>query len=165
MHPEPENFEPLRRLLAWKRHEQPPPGFFDDFSRRVIVRIKTGDLGDEAVGVGQLFWEAPWFQRFWTALERKPALAGAFGLSVCGLLLAGIICSVAPKEPGSQDVLHGTQSLQAIAALRVADQAPVFVSSTNGVMPEPLQNSLFEQFRNSQVQPRLVRVSEPTVGP
>jgi hypothetical protein len=160
MNPQPENFEQLRRLLIVKRHERPPPGFFDDFSRRVILRIKAGDLGDEAVGIGPWFWNTPWLQRFFSALEQKPALAGAFSLSVCGLLLAGILCSVAPADPGRPDLVGGSQSLAAIAVPQVAEPSPVFVSSTNGVLPGPLQNSMFQQLGTSQVQPRLIRVSE-----
>jgi hypothetical protein len=161
MNSEPENFEPLRRLLMLKRHEQPPPGFFDDFSRRVILRIQAGEAGDEAVAIGRMFWKTPWLQRFLNALEQKPALAGAFSLGVCGLLLAGLLCSVAPAEPGRPDLLSGSQSLAAIAVPQAADPSPVFVSSTNGLLPGPLQDSRFEQFGSSQVQPRFIRVSEP----
>jgi hypothetical protein len=160
MNSEPENFEPLRRLLMVKRHEQPPPGFFDDFSRRVILRIKAGEAGDEAVGIGHLLWKTAWLQRFLSALEQKPAVAGAFSLGVCGLLLAGILCSVAPAEPGRPDLLSGSQSLAAIAVPQAADPAPVFVSSTNGLLPGPLHDSLFEQFGSSQAQPRFIRVGE-----
>lgn len=111
MNAEPENFEQLRRLLIVKRHEQPPPGFFDNFSRRVMVRIEAGDTGEVALGIGRWFWKTAWLQRFFSALEQKPALAGAFSLSMCGLLLAGIISSVAPAEPGRLDLLNGSQSL------------------------------------------------------
>jgi hypothetical protein len=165
MKPESENFEPLRRLLMVKRHEQPPPGFFEDFSRRVIARIEAGEQGAEAAVVGRWFWETPWLWRFWQALEQRPALAGAFGLSVCGLLVAGIICSVAPGQPGSQDLVGGSQSLAAIALPQAATAEPsgVFVSSTNGMLPGPLQNSLFEQLGGAQGQPQLIRVSEPGV--
>ncbi|MGO8678389.1 MAG: hypothetical protein ACLQVX_21315 [Limisphaerales bacterium] len=161
MNPEQENFERLRQLLLLKRYEQPPPGFFDGFSRRVIIRIKTGEAGEEAAGLGRMFWEVSWLGRLWSALEQKPALAGAFTLSVCGLLLAGILCSVAPAESGSRDWVSGSQSLAAIALPQVADPAPVFVSSTNGVLPGPIQNALFVRFGDSQVQPQLIRLSEP----
>jgi hypothetical protein len=163
MNSEPENFEQLRRLLIVKRHEQPPPGFFDDFSRRVIARIEAGEWGDQAVGLGRMFWKTPWLQRWLSALEEKPALAGAFSLSVCGLLLAGIICSVAPAEPGGPNLLGGSQSLAVMAVPRAAEPSPVFVSSTNGLMPGPLQDSLFGPLGSSQAQPRFIRVSEPVM--
>ena len=88
-----ENFEQLRRLLALKRHEQPPPGYFNDFSSQVIARIKLGERGEDSAGTGRLFWEAPWLQRIWAAFEAKPVLAGAFGVAVCGLLITGVIYS------------------------------------------------------------------------
>jgi hypothetical protein len=164
MNSEPENFEPLRRLLMLKRHEQPPPGFFNDFSRRIILRIQAGETGQEALGIGLMFWKAPWLRSFLSALEQKPALAGAFSLGVCGLLLAGILCSVAPADPGKPDLLGASQSLAAIAVPQAADPSPVFVSSTNGLLPGPLQDSPFQQFGSSQGQPHLIRVSaEPLI--
>jgi hypothetical protein len=88
-----ENFEQLRRLLALKRYEQPPPGYFNDFSRQVIVRIQTGDLGHEANLLERLFVEAPWIQRLWQALEARPLMAGACGVAICGLMLTGVLYS------------------------------------------------------------------------
>src|SRR5262245_34278820 len=98
MSPETENFESLRRLLALKRHEQPPPGYFNNFSRQVIVRIQAGERGDDAIGFGRWLLEGVWLQRFWNAFETKPALAGAFGVMVCGLLLSGVIYSDQPVQ-------------------------------------------------------------------
>jgi hypothetical protein len=88
-----ENFEQLRRLLALKRHEQPPPGYFDGFSRQVILRIKAGECRAQANLLERLFWEAPWVQRLWHALETRPILAGACGVAVCGLMITGILYS------------------------------------------------------------------------
>jgi len=87
-----QDFESLRRLLALKRHEQPPPGYFNDFSSQVVARIKAGDRGDESP-LERLFWEAPWLQRLWAALETKPVMAGAFGAAVCALLIVGVVYS------------------------------------------------------------------------
>jgi len=93
MNQDTENFDQLRRLLALKRHEQPPPGYYEGFSRQVILRIKAGERGEPYNIMERLFEVAPWTQRIWAALEAKPALAGALGLAMCGLLFAGVLYS------------------------------------------------------------------------
>ena len=91
MHPEPDNFDQLRRLLTLKRHEQPPPGYFNHFSREVIARIRSGEL-QQTSSAGFLL-EFPLLQRIWAALEAKPVLAGTFGVALCGFLTAGFLFS------------------------------------------------------------------------
>jgi hypothetical protein len=87
---DPENFDRLLKLLALMRHEQPPPGYFDKFSREVIVRLKAGEVGRKS-WLDDLGQQASWAQKIWTLFEAKPALPGVFGAVVCGFLLAGII--------------------------------------------------------------------------
>jgi hypothetical protein len=74
----PEDFETLRKILALKRYEQPPPGYFD----RLAVAI-TGRIRAESV-------KAPFWERFFSGMVLKPATAYAFGLAVCAVLVAGI---------------------------------------------------------------------------
>jgi len=152
MSPEQENFHALRRLIALKRHEQPPPGFFEDFSHRVLVRIKTGDRGEEAHAFGSLFSEAPWLQRLVSALTTNPTLAGAFGLTVSCLLVAGVVYSSNSGASGSQQTVQELTADPGLT-LQFAGQSSGFVSSTNGFMPEPSQPSLFDEYHHSQTQP------------
>src|ERR1051326_8035853 len=93
MSPRPDDFEQLRRLLALKQHEQPPPGYFHSFSRQVIVRIKAGDLGDEVYASFWSFGAGSFFQRIWETLDARPVLAGAFGVAVCGFFVVGALLS------------------------------------------------------------------------
>ena len=87
MNPDSENFDSLRQLLALKRHEIPPPGYFHGFSRDVICRIKAGENGEE-LGV-----ENSWLKRFLGMFDVKPVFAGAFGTAVCAFLISGIVSS------------------------------------------------------------------------
>ena len=75
------NFEALRRLLALKRHEIPPPGYFEDFSSSVIARIRAGEAAAPM----------PWFLRIFQIFEAKPAYPVALASSLCVLLLFGIV--------------------------------------------------------------------------
>ncbi|HEX3626447.1 MAG TPA: hypothetical protein VH280_13605 [Verrucomicrobiae bacterium] len=75
------DFEALRRLLVLKRHEIPPPGYFEDFSSRVVGRIRAA----EAVR------ELPFLLRLLQAFETKPAYPVAFASALCTLLLFGIV--------------------------------------------------------------------------
>jgi hypothetical protein len=80
MNPSPEEFDQLRKLLTLKRHEQPPPGFFNHFSDKVIARIEA-----EA-----LITPISWRQRLLPDLDAKPVLACAYGLVITGLLVVGL---------------------------------------------------------------------------
>jgi hypothetical protein len=83
----PEDFEKLRKLLKLKRHEQPPPGYFNNFSRQVIGRIEAEGRSSR---VDVLSAEAPWAKKLVWMLETNPIFAGAFGVSICALLIFGI---------------------------------------------------------------------------
>jgi len=93
MQSEPQDFVELRRLLALKRHEQPPPGYFNQFHRQVIARIRAGEEVREESSRARFFLEFPFLAKLWAALEAKPVLAGAFGVAVCGLLTTGFLMS------------------------------------------------------------------------
>jgi hypothetical protein len=84
------NFEALRRLMALKRHETPPPGYFNDFSGQVIARLRAGETS-EPVLYGRLFNEAPWVASFLRFFGSKPAYVGAFSAAMCLLLLGSIV--------------------------------------------------------------------------
>ena len=80
MNPSPEEFDRLRKLLALKRQEQPPPGYFNHFSDKIIARI-------EAEG---LCTRISWWQWLFPEWDAKPVLACAYGLVIMGLLAIGI---------------------------------------------------------------------------
>ncbi|HOC55303.1 MAG TPA: hypothetical protein PKI20_06760 [Verrucomicrobiota bacterium] len=126
MRQDTQDFKQLRRLLAIKRHEQPPPGYFRDFSQQVIIRIQAGESGEQAAFVERLLWEAPWLKRFWEALEAKPILAGVVGVALCGLLITGMVYSDRAEVPQ-------------VALLPTPDQmAAVSAQTTNAVADHPL---------------------------
>lgn len=95
MKPDQENFDHLLRLLKLKRYEQPPPRYFNDFSSRVIERIRAGGADAPEGMFENLFMEAPWLQRLFSVFEAKPAVAWMFGLAVCALVVSGIVYSEA----------------------------------------------------------------------
>jgi len=80
----PENFESLQKLLKLKRHEQPPPGFFNHFSAKILNRIES----EEERNAG-----TAWVRKLLMLLETNPIAAGFFGISVCSLLVSGIAYS------------------------------------------------------------------------
>ena len=91
METEHDQFSDLRKLLTLKKYEQPPPRYFQEFSSKVISRIEAG----EATAI------VTWRQRLGLDFDFKPALIGAFGVIVCGLLLIGVITSSGVTQPAS----------------------------------------------------------------
>jgi hypothetical protein len=134
------NFESLRRLLALKRHETPPPGYFENFSAEVTARIRAGDAGQTADLHERLTDELPWLFRLLSAFEAKPAFAGGFACALCLLLLFGIVYAERP-DVAPQSLLQTAQVGGPLAmatpvnlnSLPVEQPALVPVSSTNPV--------------------------------
>ena len=79
MNSSPDDFRDLQRLLALKRHEQPPPGYFRYLPDKIALRIEREDLS-----VHSTWWE--WFV---AKLDARPVLAGAYAFAISGLMLLG----------------------------------------------------------------------------
>jgi hypothetical protein len=90
METEQNQFEQVRKLLALKKHEQPPPRYFQEFSGKVIARLHA--LEAQPV---------TWRRRLGLDFNLKPALIGVFGVAACGLLLVGVISSLGVTPPSS----------------------------------------------------------------
>ena|ERR1022692_1747883 len=74
MNSDQEKFEALRKLMALKRHEQPPREYLDELHEKIRTRIERGE--------GQLnLWD-----RLSANFSLRPSLAYAFGFTVCGAL-------------------------------------------------------------------------------
>jgi len=150
------NFESLRHLLALKRHEIPPPGYFNDFSRQVIQRVRSGDTGDSATFAEHLFDQSPWLTRLAQAFTMKPAFAGGFAGTLCMLLLFGIVYAERP-DLAPQPVLQAAATSTSLASVtpaslaQPADQIGI-VSSTNPVLSLQTAGSPFGQ-QNPLAQP------------
>ena len=74
-----EEFTKLRRLLRWKRYEQPPPGQLDHLRRRIISRLEADELIEYS----------SWWRWLIEKFDAKPVLVCVYGVVVSGLLLAG----------------------------------------------------------------------------
>jgi hypothetical protein len=154
MNPEQQNFESLRRLMALKRHEVPPPGYFHRFSDRVVSRLRAGERGEEPL-LHDLFSHAPWLKRLLTAFETKPIFAGAFGAAICGLLVAGVIYSeaVTPTAVTLHQTPPGERLPVTVQIGTISESSPIanFPNSGGGVAL-PVAGSLFGQMPTVQPQ-------------
>ena len=134
------NFEALRQLLALKKHEIPPPGYFDRFSGEVVSRIRAGESARPETMMERLFAEAPWLLKLIQAFESKPAFTGVFASALCLLIVAGIVYSdnptVTPDATAAQMSLNGSPMAAMSASFLDASAATPqggMIASTNPV--------------------------------
>lgn len=98
--PNPNEFERLQRLLALKRHESPPPGFYERFPDQVRSRIARAEAEP-----------TPWWQRWLEAVSFKPALATAYAVVASVLVVGGVwLAKTSPSSGGPQLAVSPTQS-------------------------------------------------------
>ena len=132
MNSQPEDFDRLKKLLAVKRHEQPPPGYFVGLSSRILERI------EEEQELNRL----PWYRRLFVSFEWKPALVWVTGMAACGLVCAGVIAAM---QVNNNAVAASSQVDQQVAAVEPG-MPPMNVD-------EPVRGSM---------EPVLTTMSEPS---
>ncbi len=76
---EDQNFDDLRKLLALKRHEQPPPGYFHRLPGKIMARIEASELAAQST----------WWDWLVARFDARPILACAYGFTISSLLLMG----------------------------------------------------------------------------
>jgi hypothetical protein len=139
MKSDPNDFEAVRRLMALKRHEAPPPGYFSRLPGTIIARIERGE-GKAS------FWE-----RITADFTVRPAFAYAFVLAACGALTTSIYSvrtqsAEAARQSGLATGWRSISSAEAYASgydpaepLHVAN----WLGNTNPASPAPELPSLF----------------------
>jgi hypothetical protein len=151
MNPEANDFETLRRLIALKRHEQPPPGYFSRLPDRIWARLERGE--------GQPgFWEH-WLAR----LAFRPAFVYGFSLAALSALTVSVVYSVRtqPEDSARKSPSDGwrTGMLDAASAIDYNPAQPMHVPNWSGEdtasNPAPVMPSLFP----SSIHPSAVPVS------
>ena len=117
MENENENFDQLKKLLALKKHELPPPGYFNKLPGEVVSRIRADRAGNNMDAMSKLNAEAPWLMRFWQSLEGKPLFAGAFGAAICALALGAIFFA---EKPVTQPTFAGPRNTNTTIVVDIA---------------------------------------------
>jgi hypothetical protein len=146
MNPSPEDdFQQLRRLLALKKHEEPPPGYFHYLPDRVLTRIERS-----------LSTQSTWWDWLVAKLDAQPVLAGAYAFAISGLMLLGFKLSQDLQHETAENGVLGaaldpttvrpSESLQKI----FANPAPLLYftefTSTEPVLQEPAAMASFKTF-------------------
>ena len=125
----PDNFESLEKLLRLKRHEQPPPRYFNDFSGRVIDRIGRGEA------------RRSWWERL--GFDLRPALAAGAGLVACGLMVYGVATTEGDAGPVSA-VSYAGNFFRSAAPME--DPAQFIAANSTNPVPSygtPMDKSVF----------------------
>ena len=135
MNTDQQDFEALRRLLKLKRHEKPPPRYFNDFSDHVINRIQASQAAGREGFLGQLAENSPWLEKVMSLFQSKPVVTGAFGLAACALLVGGTIYSEQFDSASLSSEFAGTVSQVGMAQATplFGNDAVLTVNSTNPV--------------------------------
>ncbi len=85
---DPDEFDSVKQLLALKRHEEPPPGYFDRLPGEVRARIAHAQAHPES-----------WWRRWLAAWDVSPALATSYAIVVVTLVVGGVWSA---KQPSSE---------------------------------------------------------------
>jgi hypothetical protein len=124
------NFEDLKQLLKLKRHEIPPPGYFNNFSGQVVSRIRAGEAGGARTFMERLEVEAPWAVSFLRIFETRPGVIGAFATSVC-LLLVSVVVFSERADKAAKAQLAISEATAPVGSPMASMTSPAFVAASD----------------------------------
>lgn len=158
MNQDDNNFEQVTKLLKLKRHEVPPPGYFNNFSSQVISRIRAGEAARSQSWGERLQDEAGWLGRFLQIFETRPGLVGGFATSLCLLLLLtvvfaersdmtsnGLMTISGPAAPLENSLASAPVTATTTPIIASAEPSGGIVASTNAVISLQPATTLFGQ--------------------
>lgn len=158
-----QDFARLQQLLKLKRYETPPPRYFNDFSAKVVSRIRAGRTGDRYDAFENLVTQTPWLNRLWRVIERQPAVSGAVAVIAGCLMVAGVFVkgTTSPQggnftgvtESNRDHNVAGNSAGNNFAVgsnLAVAASAAASIASSTSTLSGP---NLFEHLPSLQVMP------------
>jgi len=169
----PESHDPVRRLLALKRHEVPPPGYFDRFSSEVLHRIEQ-----ERQAAATPWWQGVFASLNWQRTLAAANLAALAGMAIIGFTVVNLagddepagpehFAALALPQPANPGLLLGSPlPAQALGALYVPASngnqpfevlPAAFQTPSEGTNGESAPPGLFSTPRLQNLQP----VSEP----
>jgi hypothetical protein len=151
MNSSPDDFQDLRRLLTLKRHEQPPPGYFNYLPDKIQLRIERHDLSEHST----------WWEWLVQKLDAQPILAGAYAFAISGMMLLGFKVSQDLQHDvgAAEGLLLNTLDPNAVQPSptlqkHFANPAPLLYftefTSTEPIFEEPAPVASFKTFRASQ---------------
>lgn len=142
MSEESNEFVKLQRVLALKRHEIPPPAYFERFPLRVMARIEAQEI---AAGI-------PWWQKLFPQFSASGGLRGVNALALAGLSLIAFSLFHIATAPVSEDQLtwvappipqRATWSPLPLSEPREGVGA-AYLASESGTNSQPRPSGLFE---------------------
>jgi hypothetical protein len=122
-----QNFDRLKQLLRLKRQEVPPPGYFNNFSSQVIARIRAAEAAHHRET------DVTWFVNFLRIFETRPGLVGGFAMSLCLLLVLGVIFAEHSDSSGPNELTISQPSIQPANTL-ASLSAPALAPASGGIM-------------------------------
>ncbi len=122
MNPDHNNndFDQLRKLLALKRYEIPPPRYFNEFSGQVMARLSRPQRDP-----------LTWWERLGFSFDLKPAFMCGLGVVICGLLSFGIIGAMQISDSDGASMARDSFSVSPMPDPTIA-----------GIVPAPASDSI-----------------------
>ena len=129
------NFQDLKKLLKLKRHEIPPPGYFNGFSDNVVSRIRGGEAGGYGSFFERLQDDSPLLANFLAVFHAKPGIVGALATCAC-LMVLFTVAITDRSESASPEMPSGLASVQSSDSS--AGASPTMVSTTATPLAAPI---------------------------